>query len=155
SNSGTISGGFAGAVFTGASSDLFFTNKGTFTGNITNTSTGVISGGSYGLQINYDTFEGNFSNAGTITSVTTGGEGSSGTAGVQIDVNTWTGNITNETGATIEGGTTGMRVHVNGTLTGNVTNNGTITAGGGFVGAFVPEFDPGMAVVASSMIGNV
>lgn len=148
-NSGTISGNNYGVVFNGVESDQYFYRKGTFAGSFTNTATGVITGGSTAVYIEYDTFQGNFSNSGSI-----GGEGS--IAGVNINVNDWNGNITNEQGGTIIGGTTGLRVFVNGTLTGNVTNDGTITAGGGgFQGAFVPFFDPGMAVIASSMIGNV
>lgn len=184
-NSGTVDGGSVGVVFN-VVDDYYFQNKGSFTGNITNTSTGVITGGETAFFIQLGTVDGNFSNTGTI-GADLGGEGSSYT-GVRIEVDNWTGDLTNEVGGTINGsetgfeieatvsefgefggdiegnvtnngtingGTTGLRVYAQGNIQGNVTNNGVITAGGGIGSLFVPEFDPGMAVVAATMTGVV
>lgn len=149
-NSGTIDGGSAGVVFN-VVDDYFFQNKGSFTGNITNTSTGVITGGSTALFVQLGTVDGNFSNTGTI-GADLGGEGSSYT-GVRIEVFNWTGDITNELGGTINGSATGFGIEATvsefgefgGTIDGTVTNNGTINGG-----------TTGMRVYAeTSILGNV
>lgn len=146
-NNGVIAFG----TTTGVGDDGVEIDTVTFTGSVTNSSTGTILASGDGMEIDFTTFTGNVTNAGVIGSTATAvGEGididgttmtgsvsNSGTIisnddTLDIDVVTLTGNITNS--GYMSAGSTGDGINVGGTaatLTGSVTNtnSGTILAG--------------------------
>lgn len=159
-NTGVMSGDLAGLFITGTSFDGALTNSGqligtsteassvaglvvgvnAWTGNITNTSTGVIEGAVTGVYISANTFEGNFVNDGRIS----GGGGSINQLlfdpGLAIVAGTYTGNITNN--GTLDAVTQALFLDI-GTLDGVVTNTGTIQATGSEATAVLLEIGNG------------
>lgn len=99
-----------------------------WSGNITNTSTGLIQGAVTGAYISANSFEGDIINDGVIS----GGAGSIGQLffdpGLVVSVGTYTGDIINN--GTLDAVTDALVVDV-GTLTGSVINTGVIDATGG------------------------
>src|SRR6185295_11723593 len=93
--------GSVGVMFTGASFDFIFNNKGTFNGSVTNS--GTIGGGSAGLVMDFFEIDGALTNQ-------QGGYIHGGVTGLRIDAQTFDGSFTNS--GEIAGGTVGLNIDV-------------------------------------------
>ncbi|MDZ4741519.1 MAG: autotransporter domain-containing protein [Alphaproteobacteria bacterium] len=152
SNSGSISGGYAGFFFEGEGSVF----KGPSEGTAEFVNTNSISGRSFGVFIRAEYADANFSNVYSNTLFPPVPTISGGSAGVVLAAGNWNGNISNA--GLIDGGVVGLLVggiinpgSIGGTTIERVTNSftGTIDNSGLITGSTV-----GLFVTADSVSGD-